>query len=210
MLSFQQLIPFFVTSFLLAFTPGPGMLYIAAQTIGRGRRAGWFSVLGTHLGSYVHILAAAFGLTLLLAVIPIVYTIVKIIGAVYLFWLGYKFITSSNTLSISQTELSKKSHNLPLRESVLVEILNPKSAFFFIAFLPQFTDASGSLPVWAQILILGTNVNLIFSVAEAACVLFSEKVTVLIRTSEAATRWLRRTGGSILIALGVNLALSRQ
>jgi threonine/homoserine/homoserine lactone efflux protein len=97
-----------------------------------------------------------------------------------------------------------------LRDSIVVEVLNPKTALFYLAFLPQFTDISASLPVWAQILVLGAIVNVMFSITDALCIELSDAMTKRLVASHGAGRFAQRIGGSILIALGVNLAMSRQ
>ncbi len=208
--SYDLLLPFFVATTIFACIPGPGMFYAAAQTIARGRRAGWLSALGLHIGGYAHILAAALGLAVLLAAVPVLYTVLKFAGAAYLIWLGVKLFTSQRPIVTSRMAIETKSHRRAIWESITVEVLNPKTALFYLAFLPQFTDMSASLPIWGQILILGTIVNFMFSGTDAACVLLSEKMTKLLVTSESANRLTHRIGGGIVVALGVNLAASRQ
>ena len=97
-----------------------------------------------------------------------------------------------------------------MTQSITVELLNPKTALFYLSYLPQFTDLDAAFPVWLQVLILGTIVNLLFSVTDIMCVLLSAKAMRLVTASQAANRWARRLGGGVLIALGVNLAVSRQ
>lgn len=206
----EYLIPFLVTALLLSVTPGPGMLYIAAQTIGRGRKAGWFSSLGTHLASYVHIVAAAFGLSLFLQAVPAAYLALKIVGAAYLFWLGFRFLMSEETPVDPQVSSASSSHMTALRESLVVELTNPKSAVFFIAFLPQFSDQYAAYPFWLQIILLGIIANLIFSLAEVGCVIFADRVSSFFRSSRAAGRWLQRIAGSVLVGLGANLLASQR
>lgn len=217
---YELLLPFFLATAVFACVPGPGMFYAAAQTMARGRRAGWLSAAGFHLAGYLHICAAAFGLAVLLETIPVLYASVKLCGAAYLVWLGVKLFRSEAALAVSPGAISPgavppgqmepKPHRRALRESITVEVLNPKTALFFLAFLPQFTDASAGLPVWAQILVLGTVVNLVFSATDVACVLLSERLTRLLAASQTARRVARRIGGGILVALGINLAVSRQ
>lgn len=208
--SHELLLPFFVATAVFACVPGPGMFYAAVQTIARGRRAGWHSAIGFHLAGYLHIFAAAFGLAILLETIPVLYAVVKFCGAAYLIWLGVKLFRSQAALAVPPGKTEPKPHRRALRDSMTVEVLNPKTALFFLAFLPQFTDASAGLPVWAQILVLGSIVNLVFSATDVACVLLSERMTRLLVASQAARRLAQRIGGGILVALGINLAASRQ
>jgi len=207
---FDLLIPFFVATLIFACVPGPGMFYAAAQTIARGRHAGWLSAAGFHIGGYAHILAAAFGLAVLLEAVPVLYAIVKFAGAAYLIWLGIRLLRSPEPHAVSVAQSESTMHRRAIRDSITVEVLNPKTALFYLAFLPQFTDVSASLPVWGQILVLGAIVNVMFSVTDAVCVLLSERVTKLLIASEAANRLAQRIGGGVLVALGVNLAASRQ
>ncbi|NKB51972.1 MAG: LysE family translocator [Rhizobiaceae bacterium] len=206
----EYLLPLLVTALLLSITPGPGMLYIAAQTIGRGRKAGWFSALGTHFASYVHIIAAAFGLSLFLEAVPIAYLALKVIGALYLFWLGLRFLLAEEAYAAPDVSAASQTHIAAFKESLVVELTNPKSAVFFVAFLPQFSDPSASYPFWLQIVLLGIVANMIFSLAEMGCVLFADQVSSLFKRSQSAGQWMRRAAGSVMIALGVNLLLAER
>ena len=200
------LFPFLLTACLLAITPGPGLVYIAAQTVGRGKDAGWYSVIGTHLGSYVHILAAAFGLSLILQAIPSAYLVLKIIGACYLFWLGLTFILGRNQVSAApQDHVSTRK---ALQDGFIVEATNPKSALFFLAFLPQFTDPETGWPVWVQIAVLGFCSNLLFTLADMTCMIFASRISALLRRSRAARAWSARMAGAVLIGLGGHLLAS--
>lgn len=208
--SLDLLIPFFLATAVFACVPGPGMFYAAAQTIARGRRAGWLSALGFHVGGYIHIAAAAFGLAVLLETVPVLYSVVKLAGAAYLIWLGIRYFLSPSTFAMSVVATQAKSDRHAIRDSIVVEMLNPKTAIFYLSFLPQFTAVSGSLPVWGKIIVLGTIVNLMFSMTDAVCVLLSDKMTRRFLVSQWANRLARRIGGGILVALGINLATSRQ
>lgn len=196
-----------LTATLLSVTPGPGMLYIAAQTVGPGRRAGWYSALGTHLASYVHIIAGAIGISALLHAVPVAYLALKVAGAAYLIWLGLRFLLAEGSMSDRAPGLADGAPRA-LRDSVVVELTKPKSAVFFLAFLPQFADPAAAMPVWVQIIVLGSIANLIFSVGEFACVVFADRVAGAIRASRAVGRWMRRAAGSILVGLVVNLLVA--
>lgn len=207
--SLDVLLPFFLATAIFACIPGPGMFYAAAQTIARGRHAGWLSALGLHISGYVHIAAAAFGLAVLLETVPILYAIVKLAGAAYLIWLGIKSFTASKP-SVTPVVTKAKSYRHALRDSIIVGVLNPKIVLFYLAFLPQFTDGSALLPIWMQILALGFIVNVLFSTTDAICVLLSARMTKFLTASHRATRLAQWIGGGILIGLGVKLATSRQ
>lgn len=202
------LIAFFIATAVFAYMPGPAMLYAAAQTIARGRRAGWMASLGIHFGGYVHVFAAALGLAVLFQAVPVLYAVIKVLGAVWLIWLGISMFRQA-TLGPVTLAPEAKSPRRAFWESVTVEVLNPKTAIFYLAFLPQFTDPTASLPIWVQLFVLGTVVNVMFSSADVACVLLADRVTGALRASERAARWARRAGGSVLIGLGVNVGLSR-
>lgn len=208
--SFEILVAFVVATSIFAYMPGPSTLYAAAQTIARGRRAGWFAALGIHIGGYVHVLAAAVGLAILFQAIPILYLALKFVGAGYLIWLGISmFLTKAETGTKPQVAV-KKSARRAFWESVSVEVLNPKTAIFYLAFLPQFADPSAAFPIWVQLIILGTIVNIMFSSADAICVILADKITTLFKASSSANRIANKIGGSVLVALGINLALHQR
>ena len=208
--SFEILVAFVVATSIFAYMPGPSTLYAAAQTIARGRRAGWFAALGIHIGGYVHVLAAAVGLAILFQAIPILYLALKFAGAGYLIWLGVSmFLTKAETGTKPQVAV-KKSARRAFWESVSVEVLNPKTAIFYLAFLPQFADPSAAFPIWVQLIILGTIVNIMFSSADAICVILADKITTLFKASSSANRIANKIGGSVLVALGINLALNQR
>lgn len=208
--SFETLIAFFLASALFAFLPGPAMLYATAQTIARGRRAGWMAALGLHLGGYVHVIAAALGLAVLFELIPVFYVVLKFAGAAYLIFLGVKMFRSKSSSSAVEPKIVEKTPKQAFWESVTVEALNPKTALFFVAFLPQFSDPAAALPIWAQLLILGTIVNIMFSSADVTCVFLADRLAVFLKKSQSTGRLMQKAGGSILIFLGVNIALTRQ
>lgn len=207
--STELLISFFITTALFAYIPGPAMLYAAAQTLARGRRAGFMAALGIHLGCYVHVLAAAAGLSILFHAVPLLYMAVKLVGAGYLVWLGISLFRAKPDGDEHATGIEPKSGRRAFFESITIEVLNPKTAIFFFAFLPQFIDASASLPVWLQFVVLGTIVNLIFSSADIVCVMLAGAVIEKLRRSSAAQRLMRRAGGATLVGLGAHLALQR-
>ncbi len=208
--SVETLLAFFLASSVFAFTPGPALLYTAAQTIARGRNAGWMAVLGIHLGGYAHVIAAALGLSLLLHAVPMLYTVIKLVGAGYVIWLGLRLFrdSASAIVPIDGLPCDEKS-NSTFWQSVIVEVLNPKTAIFYIAFLPQFTDPAAGLALWVQLLLLGTFVNLMFSSADIVCVLLASKIVGLAGRSATASRYLQRLGGTILVGLGLRLAFDR-
>jgi threonine/homoserine/homoserine lactone efflux protein len=200
---------FFLTTLLFACMPGPAMLYTAAQTLARGRKGGLMAALGIHVGGYVHVAASAAGLTVLFHAIPTLYMIVKLAGAAYLVWLGITLWRSRSSGDQEMPLFERKSARRAFAESIAVEALNPKTALFFLAFLPQFIDLSGGLPVWAQFLLLGTIVNLTFSTADIVCAFLAGTIVNRLKRSGRATRYVQRAGGAALIGIGAHLALQR-
>ncbi|MCF4099697.1 LysE family translocator [Maritalea mediterranea] len=206
--SIELSLAFLITTALFAYMPGPAMIYVSAQTIARGQWAGVMAALGVHLGGYAHVLLAAFGLAALLLAVPALYMAVKIAGALYLIFLGWRMIFGRSREELSDTPRTKSAKQAFV-ESISVEVLNPKTALFFISFLPQFVSLEASLPLWAQMLILGTIVNVMFSSADLVCVLFAGWVLKRLTTGNARSRWISRLGGALLIGLGAKLALER-
>ena len=203
------LIPFAIATAVFAYFPGPALLYTAAQTLARGRRAGFMAALGIHLGCYVHVFAAALGLSAVLEYVPELYLALKLAGAAYLIWLGIS-MWRQQAASGGTMELPAKTARRAMLESMAVEILNPKVALFFIAFLPQFVDPSAGLPVSLQFLILGVIVNFAFSSADVITVFLSDHVVGYLKRSGQGMRIAQRLGGGVLIGLGVRLALLRE
>ena len=206
MADIATLLTFFVAAAAFAWIPGPAMLYTTAQTIAKGRAAGWMAALGIHLGGYVHVIAAALGLAIVFQTVPMLYMALKFAGALYLCYLGFRLLRSDVPVATSLENLSVASAKRAFFQSVTVEVLNPKTAIFFIAFLPQFTDANAVLPMGAQFFILGIVVNVMFSIPEVFCVLMSSKVMTSLTSSQGAQRLAQRLGGILLIGLGVKLA----
>ena len=207
--SADLLIPFFLASAVFACVPGPGMFYAAAQTLASGRKAGWWSCFGFHIAGLGHVAAAAFGVSTLLAVVPTLFTVMKLAGAAYLIWLGIKYLRGARLLVSAPRKPPAPTARKALRDSVIAEALNPKSALFYLAFLPQFTDSSAELPIWLQIVVLGVIVNAMFSVMDAIPIEMSHAVATRLGSSERFLLALQRLGGGVLIILGVNLALAR-
>ena len=203
----EYLIPFLAATAAFAYLPGPAMLYTAAQTIARGRAAGFWAAFGIHLGCYVHVAAAAFGLSAVFELVPVAYVALKLAGAAYLVYLGVGLIVQRRRLTGAAAP--SRTRRNALVQSVLVEVLNPKVAIFFIAFLPQFVDPSAALPLWAQFLILGTMVNIAFSSADIVVVVFASTVMARARRSGMLERLARKLAGTLLVGLGARLALDR-
>ncbi|MBO6756525.1 MAG: LysE family translocator [Roseibium sp.] len=204
----ELLLAFAAATLVFAYMPGPALLYTAAQTVARGRAAGLWAALGIHVGCYAHVFAATFGLSAVFATVPTLYTALKLAGGAYLVWLGLQMIRT-RTSGAHMTYVPQRSKRRAFADSILVELLNPKVAVFFIAFLPQFVTADASLPIWAQFLILGTLVNLTFTSADLFVVYFASSVQRRLARSSRWQDFTRWIGGSVLMGLGVKLAAER-
>ena len=204
----ELLLPFAAATLLFAFMPGPAILYTAAQTLAGGRAGGFLAALGIHAGGFVHVAAAAAGLSAIFSNVPAAYLALKIAGALYLIWLGIG-IMRGRLDPEALPHVHRKSARRAFLASVTVELLNPKAALFYIAFLPQFVDPAAALPVWTQFLVLGVIVNLAFSAVDVITVLMTASVLTRLKRSVKAQRVIRVVGGSVLIGLGAHLAMSR-
>lgn len=203
----EFLIPFFVATSIFAFTPGPGMFYMAVQTIVHSTKAGWLSSFAFHIASYVHILLAAFGVTILLKTAPILLVVLKLAGAAYLIWMGTRMLLKRQHISVSSHTNEEKQPSHAFRDSFTVEILNPKSALFYFAFLPQFASPNASSDIWLQILILGVIANIMFSMTDVVCIFAAHFVAAKATTTNIALDISRKIGGCVLIGMGIKIAV---
>jgi threonine/homoserine/homoserine lactone efflux protein len=204
----EILLAFLLATLVFAYMPGPAVLYVAAQTMSRGRKAGFMAVLGIHLADYVHVLAAAFGLSAIFRHVPELYLAMKLLGAAYLIWIGISFFRGVAPVQPAGA-IAPRSPMRALADSLAVELLNPKTTIFFVSFLPQFVDPSASLPLWAQFLILGGVVNLLFTSSSILTVLTASYMQAKVAANGVAQRVIRAVGGTILIGLGARIALDR-
>ncbi len=195
-------------SWALIIAPGPDMLYVITRGVTQGRRAGMLSAVGIICGILVHTSAAAFGLTLILQTSALAFLAVKYIGAVYLIYLGVKAWREQGTFSV-QTRTANMSFRKVFWQGVLSNVLNPKIAIFFLAFLPQFVD-KGSPQVTLQMVILGLTFAC-FGLCFLLAVGYSSGTigSWLTRRPQYA-RVLQRLAGGILIGLGIRLALTER
>lgn len=208
--SIELLIAFFTATAVFAYMPGPSTLYAAARTIAGGKRAGWLAAIGIHVGGYVHVFAAAFGLAVIFKATPILYLGLKFVGAAYLIWLGVTMMRTKYSYTDAAGQQPTKTTTRVFWDSATVEILNPKTALFYLAFLPQFTDPVAGSPIWMQLLVLGAVVNILFSSADVLCVMMAARIQELMKGSSTANLWAHRIGGTVLIGLGIRLAVSQK
>jgi threonine/homoserine/homoserine lactone efflux protein len=143
---------FFTAALLLAITPGPGIMYVLTRSMAGGRREGILSSLGTLVGGLVHVVAAALGISVVLATSAVAYQAVRWAGAAYLIFLGIRMIRTADQSDLDS--LAKASGD-PFRQGIVTEVLNPKTALFFLSFIPQFVDRTAG-GVFAQFVTLGT------------------------------------------------------
>ena len=208
----DTLLAFLLATLVFAAIPGPAILYAAARTLAQGRAAGLRAALGIAVGGLVHVAAAAFGLSALFHAVPPLYLAVKLAGAASLVWLGIGMLRTRAADLAPAAALPAPSAGTAaaaLRQSILVEVLNPKTALFFLAFLPQFVDPAAALPVPAQFVILGTTVTAIFGAADLVAVLFAAALAGRLAAAGRAALWANRTGGALLVGLGLRLAAER-
>jgi threonine/homoserine/homoserine lactone efflux protein len=192
----------------LAVVPGPAVAYIVTQSIDQGRRAGLVSALGVASGGLVHVAAATVGLSALIASSATAFTIVKLVGAAYLIVVGIRRILSGEA-----DEPEPRALRAPLRrvyrQGVIVNVLNPKTALFFLAFLPQFVDPQRGA-VWPQVAVLGVLFVSVAVLSDMTYALVSDAIAGRIRrtgTGAKVRRWL--TGG-VFVALGITAAAARR
>ncbi|HEV3485474.1 MAG TPA: LysE family translocator [Vicinamibacterales bacterium] len=203
-----HLIAFAVAATTIALIPGPGMLYVLARSLGGGRDEGLRSTAGTGIGGLLHVAAAAAGLSAIIATSATAFTVVKYLGAAYLIWLGTKALFSRNheaPLVAAGETAPATSH--ALRHGVLTEVLNPKTALFFLTFLPQFCQPENG-PLAVQVLVLGAVSVALNTLVDVAVAFAAGGISR--RLHERPTMWRRQrvATGSILIGLGAYAALA--
>jgi threonine/homoserine/homoserine lactone efflux protein len=206
MLNLPTLPVFLLAALLLLLTPGPAVLYIVARSLDQGRLAGFVSVLSIETGNLVHVLAATLGLSAILVSSSTAFSIVKYLGAAYLIYLGVRRLLTRES-PLQSSALPPKSLGSIYRQGVLVAILNPKTALFFFAFLPQFVDASrGSVPL--QLLSLGCLFVLMAVCTDSMYSLLAGTAGKWLKGTPAFLRVERYVVGSIYIGLGLLAALA--
>jgi threonine/homoserine/homoserine lactone efflux protein len=197
---------FLLASLILLLTPGPAVLYIVARSLDQGRLAGFVSVLSIEVGNFVHVLAAALGLSAILVSSSFAFAAVKYLGAAYLVYLGVRRLRAHDTAD-QPTIVQRQRLGCVFRQGVLVAILNPKTALFFFAFLPQFVDPStGSVTL--QLLILGCLFLSMAIVTDSLYALLAGTVGQCLKGSRAFARVERYLVGTVYIGLGIMAALA--
>jgi threonine/homoserine/homoserine lactone efflux protein len=198
---------FSVAAILLLLTPGPAVLYIVARSVEQGRVAGLASVCGITTGTLVHVLAAALGLSALLASSALAFAVVKYAGAAYLIYIGVRRILSRSDAPADRIDMPRRSLARLFRDGFVVNLLNPKTALFFLAFLPQFVDPSRGAVV-SQVAFLGLLFTLMGLMSDAIYALVAGTAGRWVKRNGHYLRWERYVTGSVFIGLGVTAAFA--
>jgi threonine/homoserine/homoserine lactone efflux protein len=212
MVDSPRLFLFLTAALLLAVAPGPGMLYVLARSLAGGKREGVLSALGTFLGGMVHVFAAALGVSVILARSAMAFAAVKYAGAAYLCFLGVKMIVEARREGKSDEKLlgdalfaANTMARNPLWQGVATEVLNPKTALFFLSFIPQFVNRSVG-HVFLQFVLLGTISVVLNTSADLIVILLAGPLGKKIRSSAVVRRRQRTATGVVMIGLGTYLA----
>ena len=208
MIAVHDLWLFAVSGLLLAITPGPDTLYIVGRTTAQGTRDGVVAALGVGAGILVHTVAAAIGISALLAASAAAFLLLKLVGAAYLVYIGLTLLWSSRrTGAASVAEpIQRASLAIVFRQGFLSNVLNPKVALFFVAFLPQFVDVDASNPA-VSLLFLGVLFNLIGTLWNVALACAAAVLTEPLRRRPAVGAWFHRSVGAFFVYIGIRLAL---
>lgn len=198
---------FLAAALVIAVTPGPGILYVAARTLAGGRAEGIASSIGTGIGGFVHVVAGALGASALVMASADAFTALKLVGAAYLVWLGVRTIRSAGVL-VDIAGVACTGRTRALREGILVEALNPKTAAFFLAFIPQFIDPAGGVAL--QFVLLGTISVVLNTGMDVVVACSAASVRRQLQARPAIIRRLRQGSGVAMCGLGAALALARR
>ena len=198
---------FTATALAIAISPGPGIFYVAARTLAGGRSEGLASSFGTGLGGLVHVAAGAVGVSALVMASAEAFTLLKLAGAVYLVWLGIKAIREARR-PFEATPVTTGTARA-FREGIVVEALNPKTAAFFLAFLPQFVDPAAG-PVWLQFLLLGLISVTLNTAVDVVVALLASRARSIAVGRPALLRRLRTAAGGLIATLGLALLFARR
>ena len=203
----MSLFAFLVAAILLAVTPGPGIAYVVARTAAGGRSEGLASCLGTCLGGLLHVLAAAFGLSVLIAQSALAFNLLKYLGAAYLVYLGIRMWLRQEPTAAVAT-MAPQGAGRALVEGIVVEALNVKTALFFLAFLPQFVDPGAALV--PQLVLLGSLCVALNTFVDVVAVFAAHRLLRSEAARAARARMMTRMSGVTMMGLGAFLVLARR
>jgi threonine/homoserine/homoserine lactone efflux protein len=204
MLDEHRFFLFLAAALILAATPGPGIFYVLSRTISGGRREGMLSALGTFVGGMIHVFAAALGISAILATSAIAFHTVKYAGAAYLVWLGIRMIRTSRAESPVATPAASRGSFL---QGIVTEALNPKTALFFLSFIPQFISAPLG-HIFLQFFILGAVSVALNTTADILVVSLAVPLERKLKSSAAFRRRQRVAAGMGMIGLGAYVVLA--
>lgn len=200
----MSFLAFAIAAVVLAITPGPGIAYVVARTVAGGRSEGLGSCLGTGIGGMLHVLAAALGLSLVVAQSAVAFNLVKYLGAAYLVYLGIRLLLRKDE-AVTVEPVPSEGVRRALFEGIVVEALNVKTALFFLAFLPQFISPSELL--LPQLVLLGSICVALNTLVDVIAVFAADR---LLKSCAARARVLTQVSGVTLLGLGAYLALARR
>ncbi|WP_082862470.1 LysE family translocator [Caballeronia hypogeia] len=203
----MSFIAFLIAAIVLAITPGPGIAYVVARTAAGGRAEGLASCLGTALGGLVHVIAAALGLSLLIAESAMLFGLVKYIGAAYLLYLGMRLLLRAEQPPKVEAVQSKGAGRT-LREGIMVEAFNVKTALFFLAFLPQFAAPEHALA--PQLALMGGICVALNTLVDVVAVFAAARLLQSGAARAARERLMTRASGAVMVGLGAYLAMARR
>jgi threonine/homoserine/homoserine lactone efflux protein len=198
---------FMTATLALNLAPGPDMLYVSTRSLTQGRRAGVISALGIAAGAVVHTIAIASGLAALLRAVPLAYEIVRLAGAAYLIWLGVQALLAKSG-PMDGKPLDRAGEWTIFRQGMITNLLNPKVALFFLAFLPQFVSADG--PVAVQIIVLGCLFNLSGTLVNIGVAYLAASARGWLTTGARVRRIFRWLTASVFVGLGLRLAIQEK
>lgn len=209
----SQLALYVAAAFLLAVTPGPGIFYVAARTLAGGRGEGVASSFGTGLGGMVHVLAGSLGVSAIVLTSAELFAALKLAGAAYLMWLGLRTFQAArrdaSAAFAGGSAAPPVGARRAFREGILVEALNPKTAAFFLAFIPQFVDpAQGAIAM--QFVVLGFVSVVLNTLADVVVAILASRLRDGVTARPNLIRRLREGSGAAMVALGIGLALAKR
>ena len=199
---------FLAAGILLNLTPGPDTVYILGRSIAHGREAGIASALGICTGSIFHTCAAALGLSAILATSALAFGAIKLLGGAYLIFLGIKMVLDRRKRLSLPSNFRRRTTAAAFRQGIFTNILNPKVALFFLAFLPQFIDPASNVKLLA-FLMLGFTFVTTGTIWCLVLAWFASAFSERLRTNETIGQWLNRTAGALFVFLGLRLAIAK-
>lgn len=201
---------FLLTALLLNLSPGPDIAFILGHTLRGGRRSGFAALSGIWCGAAIHVVLAAAGLSAIVMTSAVAFSVVKWVGVAYLMYLGVRALMSSGGgMAMASSRPDALAAVTIWRQGLMVSVLNPKVAIFFLALLPQFVVA-GAGPVWAQLALHGVVIIAVAALVEPPLILVADRLARGLTARPEINRWLDRTLGGIFVALGIRLALEQR